>query len=104
MHFQKQKGDKSQMEERISHAPQNCIIPVKNSGNEDVALFSLLLPLCKQTVLTELSSITHKARHSFLAVKDIQTIWMSNAGLDFLNLSSKIKPADYDHAGGVVRT
>lgn len=35
-------------------------------------------------------------------MKDIQTIWMSNAGLDLLNLSSKIKSADYDYADAVV--
>jgi len=49
-----------------------------------------------------LSSITHEVRGSFLAVKDIQTTWMSNAGLDLLNLSSKIKSADCDYADAVV--
>lgn len=83
--------------------PKTSIIPVKNAGNEDVVLFALLLLPCKWTVLTELSSIAHKVRGSFLAVKDIQRIWMSNAGLDLLNLSSKIKSADYDYADTVVR-
>lgn len=78
------------------------VMPVKNAGNEAVALFALLLLPCKWTILTELSSITHKVRGSFLAVKDIQTIWMSNDGLDSLNLSRKIKSADYDYAGAVV--
>lgn len=46
---------------------------------------------------------SYKVRGSFLAVKDIQRIWMSNASLDLLNLSSKIKSADYDYADAVVR-